>query len=190
MLSEQLDKEFFAENYDEMKKVYSIWICMESPEKDANTITECSMTQNELYGDFKGEEKCDYLSVIIIRLSGKDNVDQNNELIDMLTILLSEQIDAETKKRELETRHGMIMTREVEGGIQSMCNLGEGLAEKYEARGEARGLILGEQKCLIETYQEFGKSEEETIEKVMEKFQLSKEDAEDIVKKFWKVLEQ
>ena len=145
MLSEQLDKEFEAENYDGMKKVYSIWICMEAPEKDANTITECTMTQKELYGNFTGEEKCDYLSVIIIRLSGKDNYDPNNKLIDMLTVLFSENMDAETKKKHLEKEHSMIMTKEVEGGIQSMCNLGEGLAEKHEKIGEARGERIGKE---------------------------------------------
>lgn len=56
MLSEQLDKEFFADNYDDLKKVYSIWICLDSPEKDANTITECSMAQKEIYGSFSGQE--------------------------------------------------------------------------------------------------------------------------------------
>jgi len=182
MLSEQLDKEFTTDNYDDMRKVYSIFICMEAPEKDANTITECSIEQKELYGEFSGEEKCDYLSVIIIRLSKKDNGDKNNELIEMLTVLLSEEIDAETKKRELETKHGMIMTRETEGGIQNMCNLGEGLIEKYESRG----IEKGERKSLVETYQEFGKSKEDTIEKLMDKFQMSREEAEENVKKYWR----
>ena len=54
-----------------------------------------------------------------------------------------------------------------------------------EARGEVRGIILGEQKNLVETYQEFGKSKEETVEKLMDKFQLSREEAEDNVKKYW-----
>lgn len=151
---------------------------MEAPEKDANTITECSIKQKEIYGDFQGEEKCDFLSVIIIRLSGKDNSDPNNELIDMLTVLLSEEIDAETKKRELKTKYGMIMTREVEGGIRSMCNLGEGLIEKYEKRGEY--------KSLVETYQEDGKSKGETIERFMSKFQVSRKEAEDKVAEYWK----
>ena len=181
MLSEQLDKEFEVENYDGMKKVYSIWICMEAPEKDANTITECSIAQKEVYGNFTGEEKCDYLSVIIIRLSRKDNYDPNNKLIDMLTVLFSENMDAETKKKHLEKEHGMIMTKEV-GGIQSMCNLGEGLAERHEAHGEK----IGEQKGLVETYQEFARSKDETIKKVMDKFQVSNEEAEEIVKKYWK----
>lgn len=181
MLSEQLDKEFSSDNYDDMKKVYSIWICMEAPEKDANTITECSIKQKEIYGDFQGEEKCDFLSVIIIRLSGKDNSDSNNELIDMLTVLLSEEIDAETKKRELETKHGMTMTKEVEGGIRSMCNLGEGLIEKYEKRGEERGL-----RNLVETCQELNHSKETTILKLMEKYQLERKDAEAKIEAYWK----
>ena len=54
-----------------------------------------------------------------------------------------------------------------------------------EARGEARGIILGEQKNLVETYQEFRKSKEETIEKLMDKFRLSREEAEENVEKYW-----
>ena len=38
----------------------------------------------------------------------------------------------------------------------------------------------------METYQEFDKSKEETTEKLMVKFQVSKEEAEEIVMKFWK----
>lgn len=139
MISEQLDKEFTTDNYDDMKKVYSIWICMNAPEKDANTITKCSMKQEEVYGEFEDEELCDFLSVIIIRLSGKDNRDKKNKLIDMLTVLLSEEMDAETKKRELAENHDMIMTEVIEGGVGSMCNLGEGLIEKYTALGVAQG---------------------------------------------------
>ena len=52
--------------------------------------------------------------------------------------------------------------------------------------GEARGKFLGEQKSLVETYQEFGKAKEETIKKAMEKFQLDKEDAEEVVERYWK----
>lgn len=134
MLSDQLDKEFFADDYDNMKKVYSIWICMNAPEKDANTITECSMMQKEVYGNYQGEEKCDYLSVVIIRLSQNDNADSNNKLIDMLTTLLSEKMSAETKKKKLESEHNMIMTEEIQGGFKSMCNLAEGLIERTEKR--------------------------------------------------------
>jgi len=57
----------------------------------------------------------------------------------------------------------------------------QGLREE----GEARGKAIGEQKNLVETYQEFGKSKEETVTKLMDKFQLSRKQAEDSVKKYW-----
>ena len=57
----------------------------------------------------------------------------------------------------------------------------QGLREE----GEARGKALGEQKTLVETYQEFGKSKEETVTKLMDKFQISRKQAEDSVKTYW-----
>ena len=148
MISEQKDTEFSGDDYDKIKKVYSIWICMKSPEKYANTITECSMHQREVYGNYDEEENCDLISVIIIRLSTKENSDSRNELIDMLTTLFSEKKDAETKKKELATKFGMVMTETVEGGLRSMCNLGAGMAERAIQRGLKEGREQGLQQGL------------------------------------------
>lgn len=63
----------------------------------------------------------------------------------------------------------------------------QGLREEGELRGIELGKLLGEQKSLVETYQEFGKSQEETVGKLVEKFQLTRDEAEDIVKGYWKV---
>ena len=41
----------------------------------------------------------------------------------MLTILLSEVMDAETKKRDLAENHDMIMTEVIEGGVAKMLRL-------------------------------------------------------------------
>ena len=40
MISEQIDREFTTDDYDDLKKVYSIWIFFDAPEKDSDTITE------------------------------------------------------------------------------------------------------------------------------------------------------
>ena len=139
MLSEQLDTEFSADNYDDLKKVYSVWVCMDSPEKIANTITEYSMARKNLYGDFSEEERYDLLSVIMVRLSGKGNDEKGNELIRMLTTLLSNRMDAETKKKKLMEEHSMRITEKLEGGINTMCNLSDLIEERGIAIGEKRG---------------------------------------------------
>lgn len=52
-----------------------------------------------------------------------------NVLISMLEELLSEK-DAVEKKRILSDEYGMIMTAELEGRIQIMCNLSENIIER------------------------------------------------------------
>lgn len=143
MLSEQLDTEFSANDYDGLKKVYSIWICMDSPEKVANTITEYSMARKNLYGEFSEEERYDLLSVIMVRLSGKGDDEKGNQLLRMLTTLLSDQMDAETKKKKLEEEHSMRITKKLEGGINTMCNLSDLIEERGIAIGEERGINRG-----------------------------------------------
>ena len=52
-----------------------------------------------------------------------------NVLISMVEELLSEK-DAVEKKRILADEYGMIMTAELEGRIQIMCNLSENIIER------------------------------------------------------------
>lgn len=144
MISEQLDTEFTAEDYDDIKKVYSIWICMEAPEYVANTITKYELKPEDVYGEFKGKEKYDLLSIIIIRLSKKENADVGNKLIRMLTVLLSHKMDAETKKKILEEEHGMKMTDQMMGGMRGMCNLSELVWEEGFENGEKIGKEMGQ----------------------------------------------
>ena len=55
LISQQMDVEYSADNYDSVKKVYSIWICMNAPDKTrsykqtADTIVEYSIKPNVLY---------------------------------------------------------------------------------------------------------------------------------------------
>lgn len=99
MISEQVYTEFTPDNYDDIKKVYSIWLCMEPPKKYANTITEYSMAEKNIFGEFSGVENYDLLSVLIIRLCTDEDVDCENQLINMLNVLLSTKLKAEQKKR-------------------------------------------------------------------------------------------
>lgn len=92
MLSSQLDTEFTTENYDEIKKVYSIWICMDAPEYAQNTITEYHMTQDKLYGiettvERKGglDDMCN-LSDLIEERGIKKGI-ESGMLIQMITLI-------------------------------------------------------------------------------------------------------
>lgn len=140
MISSQLEQEFVIPDYDDIKKVYSIWICMEPSKQLANTIVEYHMTKREIYGSIQRDDVCDLLSVIMIRLNAdEDSSTQENKLIGMLDTLLSQSLSVEDRKNILTETYGLQMTQQLEGGMVQMCNLSELISEKSMAKGMAEG---------------------------------------------------
>ena len=141
MISEQVFTEFVPDNYDDIKKVYSIWLCMKPPKKYANTITEYSMEEKNIFGKFTGVENYDLLSVLIIRLCTDENIDCENQLINMLNVLLSTKLKAEQKKEILEKEHQMKMETDMEGEAKNMCNLSDLIVERTEREVTAKETV-------------------------------------------------
>lgn len=185
MISEQVYTEFVPDNYDDIKKVYSIWLCMEPPKKYANTITEYSMDEKNIFGEFTGAENYDLLSVLIIRLCTDENVDCENQLINMLNVLLSTKLKAEQKKEILEQEHQMEMETEMEGDAKNMCNLSDLIVERTtkEVTEEvtAKETVLSVTN-LMENLQLSLEKACEALGKTVEDFQAAKEVVDSIQK--------
>ena len=141
MPSEQLDKEFTTENYDNLKKVYSIWIFFNAPQKDSDTITEFYLEKKDIHGSSVKSWKHDYISISFIRLSAKKHQTSKHQLISMLDTLFSDEISVNEKKEILKQEHNMQMTRELEGGIDTMCNVSQGIKEKAFDAGITQGKL-------------------------------------------------
>ena len=126
MISAQKQTEFFHSDYDSLKRVRSIWICMDN-EEDGDSIEEISLDRKAVFGNRKNPYNTGLIKGIIINIRNRKSVQSSkNILISMLENLLS-QINVEDKKRILTEEYGMIMTTELEGRIQTMCNLSENI---------------------------------------------------------------
>ena len=182
-LSSQLGTEFENSRYDDIKKVYSIWVCMDSPDKYVDTITEYKMIKQDLAGEYTGKERYDLLSVIMIRLSKK--LERNStEIGRLLSTLLCDTISAEEKKNRLNEDYDIPMSRELEGGINVMCNLSDLVLERGIKQGIEQGIKQGigqgiEQgiRNLIESLTELEVEQDIIKDKLMSKFNLSEEEA-------------
>lgn len=142
LLSAQLGKEFTNKTsdkvkYDGIKKVYSIWICMDSRKNAKDSIVEYHMQPNILYGNPTKTSRYDLLSVVMINLGGDELVSEN-KLVNMLTTLLSSSINKEEKKKKLQEEFEIPMSIEFEQEVEDMCNL-SGYVEK---KGELNIIIL------------------------------------------------
>ena len=152
MISAQLDTEFTAENYSDMKKVYSIWICMNAPNYIGNAVTEYSITKKDIIGiipDIK--EDYDKMSVLMIYLNGtKKGRDKGDGFVRLLNILLTPDMTAEEKGKILTEEYEIETKDDFEEEINCMCNLGEGIREEALEEGIEQGRTQGEAQKLIE----------------------------------------
>lgn len=146
MLSSQIDTEFTVPDYDSIKKVYSIWICMDTPEYAANTITDYRLVPDKLAGDYAEETKYDLLSVVMVCM-GKDVIyEKSPTLLGLLSVILSHQLTVEEKKKRLELIYGIPMTEKLEKEMNLMCNL----SDLIEKTGIAKGAATAEQSAAIQ----------------------------------------
>lgn len=130
--------------YNGIKKVYSIWICMDAPKYAANTITEYAIKQNKILGDFQGKARYDILSAVMICLGKEEKEDNDISLHGLLITLLSENLTAKEKTKILNSKYGIRTTTEMKEGMRQMCNLSDRIEEKGIQRGIEEGKQQGE----------------------------------------------
>ena len=172
LISSQKEIEFFHSDYDNIRKIYSIWICMEC---ETDSIRKVALTSKTVFGKLHEPMDFDKMCAVIIQLrKPRDQVDSKNRLIAMLEDLLRDE-DQNTKKNILKDKYGMQMTIELERRLANMCNL----SDLIEERGIERGISA----MIIENLEE-STSKERIIEKLQKHFCLSYEKAETYFDKY------
>lgn len=123
MISAQYGTEFQNSHYENIKKVYSIWICINPPKNKQNTITKYEIADKNLFGDAKEVlEQYDLLAAVLICLKCPTSKQNDNKgLIDLLSTLLSSEITAKDKKEILQNDFTIFMEKDLEE-VQGMCN--------------------------------------------------------------------
>ena len=153
MVSAQKQTEFFHSDYDNLKKVRSIWICMDGNRTDGDSIEEISLERKTVFGNRQSTSDIDLIKGIVIHIrNGRNYKTSQNKLISMLEGLLS-QIEPEEKKRILSEEYGLVMTTALEGRIQTMCNLSENIIELGMEKGLEKGIEKGIEKGMREGIQ-------------------------------------
>ena len=145
MISSQYGREFTGPHNEKIKKVYSIWICMNPPQYRENTITRYRMVEEHLVGEGKEPVRnYDLLSIIMLCLGGPDGENYDG-VLRMLDVLLSNETSEAEKRKILHDDHDIQMTQTMEKEVSVMCNLSKGVREKGRADG-----ILSSLKNLME----------------------------------------
>lgn len=143
IISSQYGREFTGSHYERIKKVYSIWICMNPPKYRKNSITRYRLVEEQLVGEaVEPVENYDLLSIVMLCLGGPGGGNYEG-VLRMLDVLLSNETSEVEKRKILQDDYGIQMTQTMEQEVSIMCNLSKGVEEKGIAKGMAAGIANG-----------------------------------------------
>ena len=133
LISSQKETEFSGSDYSEVKKVYTIWICMESP-TDKSVINHYRLTERHLVGKYKEpQENYDLINIVMVYLAPGP---VRNKTLAMLQVIFQEtDKTAEEKSEILRKKFDIEVSAEMEEELRTMCNLSEGIYERGMAQG-------------------------------------------------------
>ena len=142
LISSQKEKDFENSSYDDIKCVYSIWICMNMEE---NTMSHIHLTKDDLIARHNWHGNLELLNIIMIGLANSlPPHDNTYEMHRLLSALLSKDLTVNEKINIIGNEYDIPVENNLREDVNVMCNLSQGIKEDGIAIGEARGIAIGE----------------------------------------------
>ena len=137
LISSQKERDFENSSYDDIKCVYSIWICMNMEE---NTMGHIHLTKEDLIGSYEWKGNLDLLNIIMIGLAKElPEHDETYELHRLLGALLSRELTVDEKLDIIGKEYDIPLEETFRKDMSTMCNLSQGVKEEGIAIGRAEG---------------------------------------------------
>ena len=142
-ISSQKERDFVKSHYDDIKSVYSIWICMNMEE---NSLCHIHLTKEDIIGNKQWGGNLDLFHIIMIGI-GKELPEHTEiyELHRLLGTLFSKQLGKKDKLGILKEEYGI--AEELREDVNEMCNLSQGIKEYGIEIGREDGIAIGEAKA-------------------------------------------
>ena len=148
LISSQKEKEFHGDDYNGLKKVYSIWICMDVQNYRANSIQEYCLTENVLHGKFHDEiQNYDLIKIIVLNLGMKAT---SHKLLDLLHLLFMDLKSSDEKEKILLDQYNITLTRDMQKELIKMGGLMEPLLKIAALEAAEKTAAETEKKTLLE----------------------------------------
>lgn len=131
LISSQKERDFVHTNYDDIRRVFSIWVCMNLNE---NSMGYVHLAYDKLIGDYQCKGRLDLLNIVLIGLSNElPEHDEKYELHRLLGALLSKQLSIDEKLAIIEQEYDIPVEAGIRKEVDMMCNLSQGIREDAQA---------------------------------------------------------
>ena len=136
LISSQKERDFVNTSYDDIKQVFSIWICMNTK---YNSLSHIHLVKDEMLEENAWRGRLDLLNVVILGVTKElPKQEEKYELHRLISALLSDKMEIKEKLNLLEEEYKIPIDDGIRKDVGYMCNLGEGINERAEERAEKR----------------------------------------------------
>lgn len=128
LISSQKERDFVNTNYDDIKQVFSIWICMNM---DDNSLSHIHLTKDELLKPCNWKGNLDLLNIVLIGITNEiPEHDKKYEMHRLIGALLSSELKEQEKLDIIEHEYNIPTSQEFREDVRIMCNLSTGIEER------------------------------------------------------------
>ena len=132
LISSQKERDFVNTNYDDIKQVLSIWICMNM---DDNSLSHIHLTKDEMLKPCNWKGNLDLLNIVLIGITNEiPEHDEKYEMHRLIGALLSSELKEQEKLDIIEHEYNIPISQEFREDVSIMCNLSQGIEDKAIAK--------------------------------------------------------
>ena len=150
LISSQKERDFVNTNYDDIKQVFSIWICMNM---DDNSLSHIHLTKDELLKPCNWKGNLDLLNIVLIGITnGIPEHDEKYEMHRLIGALLSSELKEQEKLDIIEHEYNIPTSQEFREDVRIMCNLSTGIEERATERATKKATEKTSEKFILNMY--------------------------------------
>ena len=150
LISSQKERDFVNTNYDDIKQVFSIWICMNM---DDNSLSHIHLTKDELLKPCNWKGNLDLLNIVLIGITNEiPEHDEKYEMHRLIGALLSSELKEQEKLDIIEHEYNIPISQEFREDVKIMCNLSTGIEERATERATKKATEKTSEKFILNMY--------------------------------------
>ena len=139
MISSQKGRDFVKSNYNNIKRVYSIWICMNV---DEHSMSHIHLTRDDIIGSHNWKGDINLLNIVLVGIAEDlPEKTEKYELHRLLGALLSSKLNVDEKLDIIGNEFRIPLESDIRKDVSEMCNLSQGIEERGVEKGLAEAAI-------------------------------------------------
>ena len=176
LISSQKERDFVNTNYDDIKQVFSIWICMNM---DDNSLSHIHLTKDEMLKPCNWKGNLDLLNIVLIGITNEiPEHDEKYEMHRLIGTLLSSELKEQEKLDIIEHEYNIPISQEFREDVRIMCNLSTGIEERATERATKKATEKTSEKFILNMYKKGY-----TLDQIADVAEIGVDEVEAIIKK-------